>query len=122
MKHLLLELTALSLFWSPLQAERLQFPTWERILDRREPGPQRLCAFQNGRMVTLNKEGNGVRIENLLDGTSFEKVMKSPPSRRLVINAVAVSFEGTCGCRCLACRPFRIHGIGYLVVWARRCT
>ena len=94
MKHSILGLTALALSWSPLQAERLQFPTWERILDRRDPGPQRLCAYQNGRMVTLNKEGTGVRIENLLDGTSFERVMKSFPSGRQVVNAIAVSFEG----------------------------
>ena len=94
MKHSILGLTALALSWSPLQAERLQFPTWETILDRRDPGPQRLCAYQNGRMVTLNKEGTGVRIENLLDGTSLERVMKSFPSGRQVVNAVAVSFEG----------------------------
>ena len=94
LKHSMLVITAVALSLSPLQAERIRFPTWERILDRRDPGPQRLCAYQNGRMVTLNKEGNGVRIENLLDGTSFERGMKSSPSRRQVINAVAVSFEG----------------------------
>ncbi len=94
MKQSILGITALALSLSPLQAERLQFPTWERTLDRHDPGPQRLCTYQEGRMVTLNKEGNGVRIENLLDGTSFERVMKSSPSGRQVINAVAVSFEG----------------------------
>ena len=94
MRCLILGLTAVALSWSPLQAERLQFPTWERILDRSDPGPQRLCAYQNGRMVTLNKEGTAVRIENLLDGTSFERVMKSFPSGRQVVNAIAVSFEG----------------------------
>ena len=94
MKLSILGITTLALSLSPLHAERLQLPTWERILDRRDPGPQRLCAYQNGRMVTLNREGNGVRIENLLDGTSFERVMKPFSSGRQDINAVAVSFEG----------------------------
>ena len=94
MKHSMLGITALALSLSPLQSERLQLPTWERILDRRDPGPQRLCSYQNGRMVTLNQEGSGVRIENLLDGTSFERVMKPFSSGRQDINAVAVSFQG----------------------------
>ena len=94
MRHSILGITALGLSLSPLQSERLQFPIWERILDHRDPGPQRLCDYQNGRMVTLNKEGNGVRIENILDGTSFERAVKAFPSGRQVVNAVAVSFEG----------------------------
>ena len=94
MRNPIIGITALALSLSPLQAERLQLPTWERILDRRDPGPQRLCAYQNGRMVTVNKEGNGVRIENLLDDTTFERVMKPFSSGRQDINAVAVSFEG----------------------------
>ena len=99
------------------QGDELQLPHRTESSFKRDLAFQPLPLYRSGYVYSMNGALNGIWVDHVVDGTEIEKLIELPESFRVVIESVALSFDGTIAVSANA--TDRVGRFSSVIVWLR---